>query len=323
MIRVAFLVLAHREPEHCRRLIHALAHDRCATFVHVDAKADARQFFVQSPDVFFSARRIHVNRGGWSLTLAIESLLQQADRAGDFDYFALLAGTDYLLRPVSEFCAFLRQQVPVSFVNYYPLVPGAGGIENVFRYQFVDFCFRLKTVIGSSRNSDDRPDLFPTAIAHINRLLPRRRFPSGFFPFRGSNRWVLHRSAVKFLLHALESTNVRPLRRYLGMTWGSDEVLFQTIIFNSEIAADCAQYDRAEVHSILTGSKPPWEDERRPFLHYVDWDPSREDPAVLDDRDFDAIRESGKFFACKFLHPRSLQLLGRIDRELLGFDTIV
>ena len=56
----------------------------------------------------------------------------------------------------------------------------------------------------------------------------------------------------------------------------------------------------------------------RPYLHYIDWDPGREDPAILDTRDFAPLRDSGKLFACKFASDRSHALLDRIDAELLA-----
>jgi hypothetical protein len=53
-------------------------------------------------------------------------------------------------------------------------------------------------------------------------------------------------------------------------------------------------------------------------LRHIDWTAVREAPAILDDRDWEALRASPCLFARKFEPRRSARLLDRIDRELLS-----
>ena len=80
----------------------------------------------------------------------------------------------------------------------------------------------------------------------------------------------------------------------------------------------CIEFDQTEADEIFTCKRPPLPDEKRVYMHYIDWSAERENPAIVADRDFPALKESGKFFACKFLQDRSLPLMDRIERELIS-----
>jgi hypothetical protein len=72
-----------------------------------------------------------------------------------------------------------------------------------------------------------------------------------------------------------------------------------------------------ESEQIFSGSRAPLTDEKRVYFHYIDWSPEREDPAVLDESDFDILLQSDKFFACKFRHPKSARLMEMLRTQVL------
>ena len=306
-MRIAYLIAAHHEPNLCRRLIRALAAKSTQVFVHVDARAAIGDFQLDLQGVTFLTDRLCVNRGGWSLTLAMMQLLQAAYRNSDCDYFIFLAGTDYPIKSHDQIDTFLSRRYPLSFINYYPLLEGSYGVTNLTRYYFVD------EVSWLTRHRAAPP---PRLVDWFAGHLPRRRFPAGSAPFRGSDRWCLQRDVVRTIIDCWESARGRAYRRYFKRTWGSDEMLFQTIVFNSSAAASCHLYDGEAVRSMIDGQRPPLPDEVRAHLHYIDWDVNREDPAILDERDFDRLAGSEYFFACKFLEARSARLLDLVDENL-------
>jgi hypothetical protein len=316
-VKVSYLVAAHRDPEQCRRLLGALTHERASVFVHVDSRVAARDFIVEHSAVRFLRDRIPVNRGGWSLARAIVGLLREAHETSDSDYFIYLAGTDYPIKSGDEIVAHLTANQPWNFLNYYPLLAGTSGYANLRRYHFVDPLIRLSGLLRpDTQEPVDRREPFPGLTRWLNTALPPRRFPAEFVPFRGSSRWCLNRATVAYILEMWGSPATRRLRRYLRYSWGSDEILFQTLVFNSALASQCRLYDPAAVREIIAGRRPPWDDEIRSFLHYIDWDPAREDPALLDTRDFERLRDSKALFACKFTTARSSELLDLVDSRL-------
>jgi hypothetical protein len=54
----------------------------------------------------------------------------------------------------------------------------------------------------------------------------------------------------------------------------------------------------------------------------VDWSRERESPAILDERDWEVLRDSPDLFARKFDSRISAHLLDRIDCELLSPEAI-
>jgi hypothetical protein len=318
MIRIAYLVLAHHQPDQCRRLLRALASDSSRLFVHVDAKVDWKPFLLDHPQVTFVRRRRIVNRGGWSLTAAMIDTLREAFVASESDYFIFLAGTDYPIKSRTQIAKFLEFRYPLNFINYYPLLDGTSGSTNLTRYHFVDQSVWLARLLRISMKAPERRlEMFPRSVDRLNAVLPARAFPTGGVPFRGSDRWCLTRDAVRHVLQHWDSGESSVYKRYFKYTWGSDEMVFQTVIFNSEIASQCYLYDGEAVEAMLEGRREPWSDEVKSYLHYIDWDPCRDDPAILDERDRARLRETDALFACKFDEVRSAMLLDWIDEDLL------
>jgi hypothetical protein len=97
--------------------------------------------------------------------------------------------------------------------------------------------------------------------------------------------------------------------RYLRTINVPDEIAFQTLL----------------AHSPLARTLEGWEDgafrpeEKRVYLHYVDWDAARENPALLDLGDLPAIRASGQYFVRKVDRGRSVALMDALD-TLAGAD---
>jgi hypothetical protein len=135
--------------------------------------------------------------------------------------------------------------------------------------------------------------------------------------FHGSSRWCLNRETVEFVTRHFRSPEGRPLRRYLELADNSDEIFFQTAIFNSPFCNMCTGFDENIANDIFLGKRAPMPDEMRVYLHYIDWNPEREDPAILVESDIHTLKASGKFFACKFLDGKSDQLIQLIEKEML------
>ena len=317
MTPIAYLILAHQEPSQCQRLIEALRSSSTRVFVHVDAKVDSRAFAVNRPNVVFVRDRIAVNRGGWSLTRAMVRTLRAAFIQSDCRYFIFLAGTDYPIKPQGYIASFLDDRYPMNFINYYPLLNGASGLWNFDRYHFVDqSCWVARMLKFKTQGFEDRDVKFCRLVDRLNRALPRRVFPKASLPFRGSDRWCLNRDTVRYVLECWRSRLGRRYRRYFRYTWGSDEMLFQTMIFNSRLAEQCHLYDAEAVRAMAEGSQEPWTDEVKANVHYVDWNEEREDPAILDERDYARLEGTEALFASKFYTHRSAGLLALVDARL-------
>ncbi len=148
------------------------------------------------------------------------------------------------------------------------------------------------------------------------RLLPRDKNWTSFYS--GSSRWCLNRDTVQFLVSYFHSRSSRKLRRYLRLATNSDEIFFQTAILNSDFKKYCESFNESEAEEIFSHKRPPMPDEKRVYLHYIDWNPEREDPAILDESDLIEMDASGKLFACKFTEEKSLGLIEILEKRLSG-----
>ena len=67
-MKIAYLILAHKNPRHLQRLINALQYDNTAFFIHVDAKVnnlDEFKLFKSFDNVYFIKRRVDVQWGAF------------------------------------------------------------------------------------------------------------------------------------------------------------------------------------------------------------------------------------------------------------------
>lgn len=319
-MKICFVVMAHHQPRMFRRLMDSIGSAGADVVVHIDKRADLAQFLMpDSPRLHLVKKRRRVHWGGWSQTRTLCEALEHAIAVSDADYFIFLAGTDFPIRRLELLSRLLEDLRPLNLLNFRPLVRGAWGYSRIRRYWLND----LKSSFISIRAPSDPQagrlrrfmgNFIVEAEKRIKAHLPLRN-TSWIDFYIGSNRWCLNRQTVRFVVDYYRSSASRDLRNFLRLSGSSDEIFFQTAIMASPHGAQCVGYD--DVKEILDGRLPPVRSGKGVFL-YVDWNSERENPAILDDRDFDALVQSGKPFACKFTDDRSMSLVDRIERELLA-----
>src|SRR5258705_6031528 len=100
-VKIAFLILAHKEPEQVAKLVDVLSGEGDAVLVHLERSSRAEGF--QHPPLI--AERQMVTWGGYGMIRATNALLSAAS---DFDFAYLLSGQCFPLRPVSWLKSQLR-----------------------------------------------------------------------------------------------------------------------------------------------------------------------------------------------------------------------
>lgn len=248
--------------------------------------------------------------------------LQYALAVSDARYFVHLAGTDLPIQSPKAITDFLTAHHPANFLSYHPLVPGVPAMRYIEKYYLRD----LKASVADIRNSKVYQN--PRGITILGKLVgageralnicfgPRKTDFTRFYC--GSSRWCLNRETAQFIVDYYRASDSKQLRRYLRLSCNSDEIFVQTVVLNSVHKHQCFGFDEAETERIFEHRQPSLKDEKRLNLHYVDWSPFREDPAILVEADFERLKNSGKLFAYKFMDDRSLRLVEMIERELIA-----
>lgn len=260
---IAYLIIAHAQPDLVGDLVRALRSPVSAAFVHIDRKANIEPFMkLKHDDAILISQRAKVYWGGWSQVQATLNLIRAAVTDGrPFTHFALISGVDYpLVR--SEMLLPYLQGAGLEYINCVPMPS-------------VETEKPLNRLTVRRREGEDRQrGLRQKIIAAANQCL--KRFPERelteclgtFQPHAGSQWWILSRPMVERALKISDENGA--LVRTFKTSQCPDESYFQTIV----------------------ASSVPAERIGRAFT-YTDWS-TPNPPAIIDDRHV-SILTSPKF----------------------------
>lgn len=280
-MRVAHIIMAHKNPAQLERLIRRLHHPDFDFYIHLDKKVDIKDFVYlrNIPQVNFIHNRTICNWGGNSLFKAIIDSVTEVLRPGvAYDFINLLSGQDYPLRSAEAIHSFLRERPEASFITFEKSRDSAWWLAAEKRYQ----CYHLTDMKFTGRYFLQRI---------INRVLPLRKFP-GSYTLYGGNRsswWMLNRQCAAYLVSTLQK-NTR-LKRFIKLSWCTDEFIIPTIIMNSIFR-----------ETVINEN-----------YRYIDWSEGNAHPKVLDRNDLDKMMTSDMLFARKFDIDVDASVLDKID----------
>jgi hypothetical protein len=327
-VRLAFLILAHDQPDHLARLVSALDHPESDFYVHIDAKFDLVPFQALlggRKNVHFILKRVSVQWMGFSQVEAVFRLLIEC-LTKSFRYCVLLSGSDYPIKSNRDIRAFY-ETADEEYLTFWRLADRPSWSHKIQFHYPID---RIP-IAAWSKNKDPvyLRRLFWGRFHKYRHLMPRRRFPFALTPYGGSQWWSLTEGCVR---HIVDFVAANPAySRFYRTTHSPDEMFFHTIVLNSPWANRVRNFCKYEAWSAGTSDEDKRAEDRMlpedSFnLRYIDWSGARtgerETPAILDDRDWDKLSASADLFARKFDPRRSASVLDRIDREILGTSPV-
>ena len=273
MMRIAYLILAHRAPDDLLAMLPALRRHG-ETYLHIDRDSHGfdSHWGALSEHAVHARRRHRVSWGGFSVVEATLELIETALAVGTADYFILMSGA---CLPVSN-SASLTQRLIREGGEYIDVMPDAEARQHDRAARLRHYRFYSKTM--------PRPCL--GAVNRLSRLTwTRPEFAAEFgAPRFGSMWWCLSRP---FMEWAMQFRLAYPSydRRFRN-TETPDESYFQTLVSLSPFAAK------------VKGS-----------LTYVDWEKGGSHPKTLSRLDLPRITASGHYFARKFDWDRDRDLI--------------
>jgi len=284
-MRLAHLILAHKNSEQVARLIQALAHEQFDFYIHLDAKADFREFehLAALPRVTFIQQRYLVRWGSYSIVEATVQGVREILASGiSYDFINLLSGQDYPIKPANTIYRFFAQNPGRSFFAYE--AQGSEwwqhAVKRVEQYHTVYYQFRLQYVLQNL----------------LNKLLPKRQFPLPYALYGGAygTWWTMSKECAEYLVAFLDQDP--KLQRFSRFTWGADEFLITTILMNSPLK-----------DTIVNDS-----------YRYIDWSGGGANPKLLTVADAPALSSSDRLFARKFDTDQDVKILNIIDCSLIS-----
>jgi hypothetical protein len=295
-MKIAYLVFAYKNPRLLERVISKLSTKDCAFFIHIDRKSDLEKFSrIRGENVFFSEKRIPVYWAEFTGIEAILLLIRQAlASTQNYDYFALLSGSDYPLRSARFIHTFLESNRGAEFISLVK-VPAPGKPLS-----------RINTLRLPSSKPVGRFAVRLLAKLGFAQRNYRKHFGS-LEAYAGNTWWTLTRDACQYISEF--AGNNQYVGDFFQNVFAPEEAFFHTILGNSNF--------RSRIQRNLL---------------YEDWSAEGAHPAMIGDQHIAAferrekIRVNDLFGDGEFLFARkfsddNLALLERIDEMIRWEET--
>ncbi|MBO9730289.1 MAG: hypothetical protein J7623_16740 [Chitinophaga sp.] len=280
-MRIAHLILTYTDPGQTERMINRLFHEDFDFYIHVDKKCDIgpHLFLKELPNVYFINKRTDVKWAGFDTVLATFECIKEIVATGiSYDFINFLSGQDYPIKSASFIHDFFLGNKGKEFLSYRDIANDwTEGMIRMERYYLSNYQFTGKYAIEYL----------------VNKILPKRKLPYGMHPYGQSMFWMLSPEAAMYVVNKV--SNDRTLKRFFKFCWGSDEVVFQTILLNS-----------AYKNRIINNN-----------YRYIDWSAGGSSPKILDEGDAENLIHSSMLFARKFDIRQHPQILDIIDKHIV------
>jgi len=264
-MRIAHLILAHKNPAQLERLIRSLDHPNAFFFIHLDRKSNINEFMHlhKQGKVFFVRRRVDVRWACYSLVQAQVNGIEEILEAGGYNYINVLSAQDFPLVSSEAIDRFFRNHAGTEFISTKTVADDPEWWEEASR-RIKKYHFQNWRIPGKYRLQ-----------FLVNRIMPERKYPLDHTIVGRSQWFSITTGCARYIIDFLrEHPEVTRFFRYV---WGADEFIFSTIVYNSPFRKNISD-----------------------SLMYVDWSEKKPNPKILTSKDFNALIHSGKLFARKF-----------------------
>lgn len=297
MSKIAYLILAHTDPDHLNRLINSLNYN-CDFYIHIDGKSSLESFseLSQYSNVTFCLERKSIYWADISMIDATLELIKIALASNNsYCHLTLISGYCYPIKTANDISSFLNSSKDKQFMKFVDM-------RNCEKYiSFVkNKWFKEPFYKGSSL-----PIIYLDKILRrlMNMLQLKNKWNIHLVPYFGSQWWALTPECCRYILDYLASNPM--YYEKFKYSFSPDEHFFHTIIGNSPFASQCSgeiaiQENRGENEYYLTN------------LHFTD-------PSLLKwftTKDFDKLLLSEKLFVRKVSSSKSISLIDKLDTTI-------
>jgi len=279
-MKIAHLILTHKNPQQLERLINILDHPSFDFYIHVDKKSDITPFnyLTSRKNVFFIKKRAKIFWAGYG---TIQATLNGFEEIAlkKYDYINVISAQDFPLKSAEYIYNYIAERNGKEFITCESIDDEwSDAAPRVRNYHFINWRipgkFRMERI--------------------ANKILPKRKFPLDYKIVGRANWFTLTGNAAQYILETLKQHP--EIAKYFWYCWGADEFIFSSIIYNSHFK-----------NNIVNN------------LVYVDWSAKKAHPKILATEDFEALKKSDKLFARKFDTQTDSNIFNLLE-EFIGFQ---
>lgn len=299
--KIAYMIMAHRDPEHLYSLITALDF-KADIYIYIDGKSNIDKFkekVGRKTNIIFISQRERICWAGMSQVRPIFRMLHEVLKK-NYCRVVFLTGADYPLYSSSELYRILTEKPYTEYICGSKLTEEGNEkyMSKVTKRWYYDIWCRNPFFLRCIRKG----------INTLLKLMPKRK-PYVEIDgvkcdvYYGYAYWAISMPCAKYLLDVVKRN--KKLYRYFLFSFAPIELYCHTIIFNS-VYKDRSFYIRAYNESDCMGYAP---------LHYVSYgvDGSR----VLNMDDYDTLKRSSKIFCQKVDSIISRDLINQLNENKL------
>lgn len=278
-MKQAILITAYKDLNFISNIIQYFDDD-FDFYIHIDKKCTEDITFLQNDTRVHVYRKYRIEWGGSNHIFAILLLMKEAYRIGKYGFYHLITGSDFPIKPLSEFKAYFENHRNDNFIEYFQLPQVNwgydGGYNRICYYSLALNLFDFRGKWGGINHN----------IVRIQKALKLKRSFKFFGEklWGGGTYWSLGTSGMESVLFYL-AKNPKYIKRFKYTAVG-EEIFFQTILLN--------------------------ELELKPLnnsLRYIIWSGDDVGPQTLTIKDFESVLQSNSFFARKFESEKSIELM--------------
>ena len=278
-MKIAHLILAHKNPKQLERLLNALSHPEFDFYIHVDKKTKAEPFIylTNKKNVFLVNNRTKIYWAGYGTIQATLNGFREIIPKG-YDYINVISAQDFPLKSADYIYRYINDRQGKEFIM-------CDSIEDEWREaapRFRDYHLINWQIPGRHRLEK-----------LLNKILPARKFPLDYEIVGRANWFTLTPGAAQYVLDFLDEHP--EVVRYFKYCWGADEFIFATILYNSK-----------------------FRDKILDNLVHVIWYEGKGHPEILTSKNFNELKTSDKLFARKFdveVDAGIIDMLEKLNRE--------
>ena len=290
-MRIAYLVLCHKDPSQLKRLLSEIIKDNCDGYVHIDKKSClSGNDLVKSEHVKYvlDEQRVDVRWASNSMvraTLILINMMLNSER--QYDYVCLLSGQDFPIKGCQQRRDFFEKYKGYNFIEVHN--------HKCVNYQRLNKRSQLYyagCMLDRTLTSKFLRKLYIMFTGGYNRTwyIFRRKNTSGLDSFEyGSQWWCLTYECVKWMqTFIVANVNLD----FFDHTLTPDECFFQSVFMMS-----------------------PYKNMRRDGIMYYEWKKDRNSPKILRASDYELlIKQPDKLFARKFDITIDDEIIKRLEQ---------
>lgn len=286
-MKIAYLILTHSDPDFFRIQCDCLSRDS-DIYVHVNKKSelgvfkDAVKDIKNKKNIYFVNNRVKVNWGGFSIVEATMRLLAMALNNKNYDRYVLLTGQDYPIKNSEYIHEFFESDLDSNYL-FCNLI-NASERRMVNYKQCRDLIILSKLV--------DKAIHFTPWLPFIHRKITYMLEGNEYKIYGITPKWAITAECAKYIYHFYQ--NNKGFNNWFKMSHAPDDFYVSTIVMNSRF--------NTKVNNTID-------------LFYVKWLPNNQGAKVLDEYDFEELKNSNALFAKKFTSTKSCKLIRMIDND--------